>query len=335
MAKKFTIGTIRKWKSGKVIKDAPNHWKILQEITKDKIDTIVEHGNETEAKLAHQAVKKLVMYFKTQGQGTLEKYLNDNYSDKGIERFGAWKKAVLSSVEKYFEHVKALQNDANIKEASSTFTAIQKWRRELGDEFELLDTALQRDALVTEKFNKAGKNIAHLLYAAREIIGRDVSLNDVSDSGFKGLCKAVITKIYQDGPKGLSKGQLETFNKAFDQFFKKTADGTAKYVSLPKALTFVHKKQFFKENPRWFLYCCTRQASKNDGVVDLSTVEDYMKNAMKFHGTDNPPQSDYDDPTGGTRAKIVGAYENPSRKRKDRRENSPIKFKYKKLRRQS
>lgn len=177
------------------------------------------------------------------------------------------------------------------------------WHDRMHAAFENLPTVMERDLWVGRQFKSAKKEVYPILKSARAIMGYDVAPETVSDSGFRGLCAAIIMKLYNQGPRGVDKEQIQVWRRAFSTFFKKTGE-RPNLVPLHKALTKVNENHFFRDNPRWFIYCVSRMAGKNNGMVNMNGVESYMRNAMKFHKTKNPPRVDYDDPEGAILSQI-------------------------------
>lgn len=334
-AKRAVVGAVRKRKAGTFKKVGPHNWQMLHEIVHKKQQSLggqVDiHPNMDEAKLMHTAAKKLTSHLAGKhgkfSPREAHRFLDEHFGHLGYRRFGLWKQATIDSVEKYMKELAALnEGGADVRNTSDQFHAIKDWHRFLEQQGSLLKTDVERDALVSAKFASRKKKIAHILFICRDIIGPTTPLSMVPQTGFKGFCKSIIEKVYEHGPEGLSKEQLGVWNKAFDSMFARA--GAQKLLPLPRALAQAHTKPFFKANPKWFVYCCTRTAAQNDGVVNLSDIERYMKNAIKFHGTKNPPQFDYDDPTGSTRARVRGYMVGGKTEAKDPR----VKF-YRKLKR--
>lgn len=305
-AKKAPVGTRRKRKTGVWIKDKPGHWKMLREHVKVQHSKDEVHPNHSHAKLMQQAAAKIVRHVgKSEGRYSRsigDKILDNEFKGKhDIGRFGLWKKRVLDAVEKYFKDMSSVYGGESVRNPSNTAQRIKAWREALANSSLELHSQAERDSWVSEQFASRGKKVAHIMYAAREFIGRDTHLSVVPDTGFKGLCKAIITKLYEHGPDGLDKKQIATWEKAFKTVFDRK-EGVV--VPLAKALGMHGTKAFYKNNPKWFFYCCTRYAMKNDGHVDMSMIESYMKNAMRYHGSKNPPSPTYDQEDETMLAKI-------------------------------
>lgn len=322
-AKALPVGTVRRRKSGKFIKDRPGHWKMLKEIVLDKLEGAAVHPNTSEAKTMQSAARQLARHMMGArnvqfSRSLADSYLNEQFGHLGYRRFGEWKRLTIDSVEKYFKHLTAVYEGDAARNPPESAQELAKWKADLvrGTQGLLSDT--ERDEWVAAQFAARKRPVGHILYAARELVGRGTHLSMVPDSGFKGLCKAIIEKCYDHGPAGLSKEQLEVWNKAFNTFFRKVEEGNANLMPLPKALAQIGTKKFFKENPKWFVYCCTRMAGKNDGIVDLGGIEQYMQRAMKYHKTKTPPPYDYDDPSGALRARVRDAMKNPAKPQKPR-----------------
>jgi len=163
---------------------------------------------------------------------------------------------------------------------------VSRWESQIAKIHASEKTEMEKDAWVAGQFAKAGKPIGHLLYASREIIGRGANLNAIDNKGFKGLCKAIIEKAYESGPKGFEMETIKRFEKAFNTWFEKVAQPKiTRHVPLYKALGKINDDDFYKKHPKWFLYCCSRLAMHNEGMVDMSAVKPYMKNAIrKYNG---------------------------------------------------
>ncbi len=301
-AKKLPIGTVRYWKKGRYIKDRPHHWRMLHEIVQDRHTADAVHGNTDGAKMMQSAARALLKHaVNMRGEFTPEaanKFLVETYGHLEYDKFGLWKKRVYQSVEKYLRQVHVLAEGGRVRNKTKIFQDVQKWQDDLTAAAKDLKDVAGLDQWVIDHFSSRRKNIAHILYAAREVVGRETPLKLVPNKGFRGFCKAIIEKLYEHGPSGISREEIEKLEKAFSTFFKNATSGNSKAMPLEKALTHASSKAFFRQNPKWFVYCCTRQALKNDGQVDLSSIEVYMQRAMKYHGTKNPPAPDYDDPHG-------------------------------------
>jgi len=309
-AKKFPVGTIRKRKSGRWIKDKPGHWHMLREIVRDRHNLDGVHSNDQSARMMQRAARSLARHLiEHRGEFNAElahRFLDREYGHLGYRRFGLWKKRVIEAVNKYIANVRAAYTGGAGREPSGVLKDIQKWKAALTEANAELKTDVERDEWVAKQFEHRKRPIRHLLYACREMIGKDTPLSMVPDSGFRGLCKAIIEKAYEHGPSGFSKDELERYTKAFDSVFKKPAseEGAEKPIPLARALALAHTKPIFRQHPKWFVYCVTRMAAKNEGHVLMSEIPKYIENARRAHGTKNPPAVDYDDPAGMLRSQV-------------------------------
>lgn len=292
-AKKMPVGTRRKRKTGWWIKDKPGHWKLLREHVKTQHEKDDVHHSHSHAKLMQQAAAKIVRHFGRNRRGysrtVAEALLDSEYQHTDISKFAQWKKRTLDGVEKYLKEMGGIYGEG-AKPTTKTAQQIQKWQDHLATASLDLHTQVERDQWVANYFASQRKPIAHVLYAAREFIGRDVHLSQVPREGFKGLCKAIIEKVYEHGPAGLDKEQIKVWEKAFSTVFSNKPDNL---VPLAKALNKASQKQF-RNDAKWFVYCCTRYAMKNEGMVDMSAIPSYIKNAKRYHGSKNPPSPTYD-----------------------------------------
>jgi hypothetical protein len=328
-AKRAPVGTIRKRKSGRWIKDRPDHWRLLHEIVSAVHQDDGLHQNHSAAKLMHRAAKDVIRYASKHRNGysrpLAKRYLEMEYGHHGY--MAPWYNATLNSVEKYF---KQMQNAYEGKSTQHSATSIKEWRESLATASLDLRTDSERDQWVSTQFMAKKKPISHILVAAREFLGGK-HMSTVPDTGFIGLCKAIINKVYEHGPSGLSKEQIEIWDKAFRTVLFKTESGDDSFVPLQKALTKVNSKAFFRQNPKWFVYCAVRYAGKNDGMVNMSHIESYMKNAMKKHGTKNPPRPDYDDKDGLIQSQVRLGMLTPNQAVKQYQQPTSQKEKIKKL----
>lgn len=301
-AKRAVVGTIRQRKSGRWLKDKPNHWRLLTEIVADIHDKDGLHGNSDAAKLMHSAARDVVRYSSKHRNGysrdLAKRFLRQQYGHHGY--MAAWDNATLNAVEKYFRQMQNVYEGGHTEHSAKS---VQEWRAALAKASLDLRSDQDRDQWVSEQFAKSKKPIGHVLASARAFIG-DKHMSVVPDNGFLGLCKAIINKTYEHGPAGLTKDQIKIWDKAFRTVLFKSETNPENLVPLQKALTRINSKAFFRQNPKWFIYCCTRYAGKNDGVVNMEHIEQYMKNAIKKHGTKNPPRPDYDDKDGVIQSQV-------------------------------
>ena len=298
-AKSAPVGARRKRKSGWWLKDRPGHWKLLRTHVHQRFRAHGLHSNHPHAKLMHRAAVQLVRHF----AGSRQRFspelagviLDNNYGHQGIPRFGSWKKSAISAVSKYLKEMGAVYGEASAKNQHKIAGDIAKWQAQVKNASMDFKSQVEMDAFVSRQFAARKKRVAHLLYAAREFIGPEMPMSQVPEQGFRGLCKAIIVKLYEHGPSGVTKEQLQIWEKAFGTVFDNAADNqAARLLPLAKALSHVNQRAEWKNEPKWFVYCCTRLAMKNDGMVDLAAVSKYMVNARKFHGSKNPPSPTYD-----------------------------------------
>jgi len=297
-SKSYPVGTVRKRKTGKWIKRQTGHWQLLREIVSDIHAQDDVHPNSKSAKLMHTAARDVVRHASKHRIGysreIAHRFLEDKYGHHGFKAL--WKHRTVEAAERYIKEMEAAHAGKTVHTEKAS--AIQKWLSDVKNEMSLLKTDAERDQWVSEKFAAKKKPIGHLLYACRQILGPGTHLSTVPDSGFRGLCKAIITKAYEHGPSGIDKFQIGIWNKAFNTMFKNADVKDQRVVPLSKALSYGDSKVFYKKHPKWFVYCCTRFAGKNDGMVNMGAIEGYMKNAMRKHGTKNPPSPTYDDQDG-------------------------------------
>jgi len=330
-SKQALVGEIRKRKAGKFVKESPGHWRMLKEIVGTKLDGASVHANTDEAKKMHSAARLLTKHMLSKkgpfNRSVADKFLNSEFGHLEYRRFAEWKRLTIDSVEKYIKHLSALQTGEPVRNQTKAFDDVKQWREDLEHETSSLKTDVERDAWVASKFAAKKKPIAHLLYAAREIIGRETHMSMVPENGFKGLCKSIIQKAYEHGPTEFDAKMLDRFNKAFKTFFDKAGSKSDNLVPLSKALAKGASVPEFAKNPKWFVYCCQRQAMFNEGMVDLDGIAQYMKNAMRVHGTKNPPSPDYDDPSGAMRAQAKMGLITPAKAiQKMKKEAKPSHF---------
>ncbi|MGZ3772969.1 MAG: hypothetical protein ACXVCY_04285 [Pseudobdellovibrionaceae bacterium] len=164
------------------------------------------------------------------------------------------------------------------------------WKKTILPAMKNLKTDFERDEHIANLFKKRGVRFHHIIHPARMVLsGRP--MDAVPDHGFAGLCKLIINRAYEMGPKGFEGEFLKNINKAFKTAFseeKKTI------VPLHEALKKKTSTAHFRKYPKWFEYCCKRYALKNGGMVDLSHIPKYMENAMAYHSSKTPPPVDYD-----------------------------------------
>jgi hypothetical protein len=310
------IGSVRKWKSGFYIKNKTGNWSMLKEIVNGKLSSTDVHPNSHEGRAMHSGARMLARFMTNRGpfnRSIADKFLEEHFSHHEYKKFKSWKKHTIDSVEKYYKHSHALYSGNHVQHETKAFEQIKKWQDSLKKETALLTTDKERDAWVAKQFRSAKKPIDDLIYASREILG-DKPMSMVQSSGFTGLCRAIIMKAYEHGPSQFDKETIGKFRKSFNTFFEKATTGKMKLVPLSMALTKHHSdKPLYKQHPKWFMYCCTRQAGKNNGMVDLNGIESYMVNAMKKYKTKNPPKVDYDAIDDTMRAQIRLGMLNPAK----------------------
>jgi hypothetical protein len=300
-SKNFLVGTRRKRKSGWWLKDRPKHWQLLRQHVTRQYRSAGVHPNHPHAKAMYSAASRLIRHFANSRTGFSEDMASvvlDNHFGHlkdSMRRYGLWKNHTISAVKKYLKEMGAVYGEGAARNASEISKHIAEWQEKVSAAALENKSQVEMDDFVARQFASHKKKIAHLIFAARQFVGVDTPLSQTPDTGFKGFCKAIITKFYEHGPAGVSQEQLKVWEKAFETVFKNARDHQVnRLIPLAKSLTQAEREPYWREHPKWFVYCCTRLAIKNDGLVDLAAVSSYMKNSMKYHGSKNPPSPTYD-----------------------------------------
>lgn len=299
-ARRAPVGSIRRRKGGLFKKTRPGHWQILHEIVNQKLESADVHPNTGEGRLMRIAATQLTRHMTTKtgpyNRTIADKFLTQQFGHLRYRRFGEWKRLTIDSVEKYINHIAALDTGERASNPTKTFIAVKKWREKLKEETFLLNSDSERDAWVAAQFKRSGKPISAVLFAARQVLG-SLHMSMIDESSFAGFCKAIITKCYEKGPAEVQTDEVRRWAKAF-----RTLNRKKRLVNIQAALmTHIHEDPLWEREAKWFKYCAGRMNARS-GKVDLNAMTNYIKNAKRKYKV--PPRIDHDMHDETVRAKI-------------------------------
>lgn len=300
-AKGKPVGTVSKRKSGQWVKDKPNHWSLLREHVKAAYGKDNVHSNNKHAKAMQRAAAGLLKHMKKQSDPTdkaeMRRWLHDNFEEPmNLENFAAWRNRVVEAMSRYLAEMGSKPGSQR-KAQGKVGERLKDWKSEITERLRSGDIEAT-DQWVVGQFKKRGKNIAHIIHAARSFAGKSGHTGGAK-TGFIGFCRAVLQQFYDHGPDGVQQSTLDTWTKAFKTAMKRSREGYRdtrggdSVYSLREALTFVNDQPYWRENPKLFEYCVRRTALMHGGHVDMRGITSYMHNAERKYGK-KLPKVDYD-----------------------------------------